>query len=85
MNSVFQLIKRAFSHEPALHPVDRQLAKRWIKQRLGAVYPDLRRNPAAMERAYRSLDLQPREGQEEGDAETVFEVTLPDGRDPRPS
>jgi hypothetical protein len=81
MKSVFHLIKRAFSHEPPLHPVDRGLAKRWIKQRLAAVFPELRKSPAALEKAYKSLSLEPRPGQHEGEAETVFEVHLPEGQD----
>ena len=56
------------------------MAKRWIKQRLVVVYPELRNNPAALERAYRSLGLEPRPGQEEGDGDTVFEMNIPDGR-----
>ena len=79
MNAVFQLIKRAFRQEEPLHPVDRGMAKLWIKRRLAAVFPELRDNPPALEKAYRSLNLEPRAGREEGDAETVFEMTLPEG------
>lgn len=82
-SGIFELIKRAFRNEPPLHPVDRQMAKHWIKQRLVVVFPELRNNPAALERAYRNLGLEPRAGQELGDAETVFEVQLPDGCEPR--
>jgi len=53
------------------------MAKRWIKQRLMVVFPELRNNPRALEAAYHALNLEPRPGQEEGDAETVFEMTLP--------
>ena len=73
-----QLIKRAFRTEPRLHPVDHKMAKRWVKQRLVAVFPELRNNPKALERAYQTLGLEPREGEEEGEAETVFEVSLPE-------
>ncbi len=82
-SGIFELIKRAFRHEPPLHPVDRQMARRWIKQRLLVVFPELRNNPAELERAYRSLGMEPREGQELGDADAVFEVKLPGGREPR--
>ena len=75
---LFEAIKRAFSREPKLHPVDAGLAKRWIKQRLLVVFPELRNNPRELERAYQSLGLTPREGTEEGDLETVFEMSLPD-------
>ena len=74
---LFQFIKRAFSSEPDLHPVERGMAKRWSKQRLITVFPELRNNPQALERAYQTLSLEPRPGQEEGDSETVFELTIP--------
>ncbi len=78
MKAVFQLIRRAFRHETPLHPVDRQMAKRWIKQRLAVVFPELRNDPPALERAYQSLDLEPTvNGQHSGKAETVFEMKLP--------
>ena len=73
----FQLIKKAFGIEPKLHPIDHQIAKRWTKQRLLVVFPELRNNPDALERAYRSLDLTARAGDEEGETGTVFEVTAP--------
>lgn len=75
---LFQRIKDAFRREPRLHPVESQLAKRWIKQRLIVVFPDLRNNPRALERAYQSLNLEPRPGDEEGDAETVFVLSAPE-------
>jgi hypothetical protein len=77
---LFESIKRAFSREPKLHPVDAGLAKRWVKQRLTVVFPELKNNPRALERAYQSLGLSPREGSEEGEHETVFEMSLPDVR-----
>ena len=52
------------------------------KQRLLVVFPELRNNPRALETAYQSLGLSPRPGTEEGDAETVFEMSLPTGREP---
>jgi hypothetical protein len=82
-SSLLQIIKRAFGHEPRLHPIDRQMAKRWIKQRLMAVYPELRNNPAALEQAYQALSLEPREGARPQEAETVFEMRLP-GPEPDP-
>ena len=77
---LFQLIKRAFRTEPPLHPIDQQIAKRWIKQRLCVVFPELRQNPAALERAYQALSLEPRPGAHEGEPETVFEMNVPDLR-----
>ena len=77
---LFESIKRAFSREPKIHPIDAGMAKRWIKQRLVVVFPELRNNPRALEKAYQSLGLTPREGTEEGDLETVFEMSMPDVR-----
>ena len=74
---LLQFIKRAFTSEPELHPVDRGLARQWIKQRLVAVFPELRNNPAALERAYRTLSLEPRAGTQSGDNDTVFELQVP--------
>lgn len=75
---LFQRIKDAFRRAPAVHPVENQMARRWTKQRLVAVFPQLRNNPRELERAYRSLSLEPQPGQEEGDAETVFVLSAPE-------
>jgi hypothetical protein len=72
------LFKRALRKAPPVHPVDRQLAKRWIKTRLLALYPELRQSPEALEAAYQALDLQPHYGTRAGDAHTYYEVTLPE-------
>ena len=77
---LFEAIKRAFTREPKLHPVDAGLARRWIKQRLLVVFPELRNNPRALAQAYRSLGLSPRPGTEEGEPETVFEMSMPNIR-----
>jgi hypothetical protein len=79
-NGLFQLIKRAFRAEPKLHPIEQKMAKRWIKQRLAVVFPELRGNAVALEKAYQSLSLVPREGTEEGETGTVFEITAPELR-----
>lgn len=78
MKSAFlQFLKRAFRSERKLHPVEAKLAKRWIKQRLLVVFPELRNNPAALEDAYQQLNLEPRLGTEEGEEGTIFELTIP--------
>lgn len=77
---LYHLIKRAFGIREPLHPIDQQLAKRWIKQRLVIVFPELRNNPDALERAYQGLDLAPREGEGEDEYDTVFEMSIPDVR-----
>ena len=76
-SGLLQFIKRAFTSEPELHPVEQGMARQWIKQRLIAVFPELRNNPTALERAYRTLSLEPRPGDQVGDNETVFEMTIP--------
>ena len=75
---LFDRIQRAFRSQPALHPVEERMAQRWVKQRLIVVYPLLRNNPRALEEAYQALSLDPRPGDEEGDAETVFEMSAPE-------
>lgn len=82
-SGLFQMIKRALGHEERLHPVDRQMAKHWIKQRLLSVYPELRNDPDALERAYQALSLEPRASTTPNGSETVFEMRLP-GRVPEP-
>jgi len=76
-SGLLQFIKRAFSSEPELHPVERGMARQWIKQRLVAVFPELRNNPRALERAYQTLGLEARTGSEAGENETVFEMSVP--------
>jgi hypothetical protein len=76
----FQVVKRAFGTEAPMHPIERGMARHWIKRRLIVVFPELRNNPQALEKAYQSLNLTPRPGQEEGEAETVFEITAPELR-----
>ena len=74
---LFRLITAHFRKAPPLHPIDQKLAKRWIKQRLVAVFPQLRGDPAALEEAYQALSLDPRPGAEEDEADIVFEMRAP--------
>ena len=74
---LFQLLKRAFGAEAPLHPIEQKMAKRWTKQRLVSVFPELRKDAVALERAYQSLSLDPRPGTDESDGETVFEMSAP--------
>jgi hypothetical protein len=76
-NGLLKLLKRAFRSQP-VHPVESGMAKRWVKQRLLANYPELRNNPAALERAYRTLNLEARAGDGADEPNTVFEITLPE-------
>ena len=75
-SSMFEFFKRKFRSEPKLHPIDRGMAKRWIKSRLLAVFPELRNDPHALEQTYKALSLEPRLGGE-GGMQTHFEVILP--------
>jgi hypothetical protein len=65
---------RTFTSTPGLHPIDRGLARRWTKQRLAAVFPDLRGDEVGLESAYRALNLEPTFGGD-GGSELVFEMT----------
>jgi hypothetical protein len=76
-SGLLQFIKRAFSREPELHPVERGMARRWIKQRLVTVFPELRNNPVALERAYRTLGLEAQAGDEAAGSEMVFQMSIP--------
>jgi hypothetical protein len=75
-NSVMNLadfIQRALGRPPKIHPVDRGLAKHWTKQRLIAVFPELRNDARRLEAAYRALDLAPRPSATDP-SETIFEI-----------
>ena len=76
-SKLFTFIKRTFGNAAPIHPVENGMARRWVKQRLTALYPDLRNNPLALERAYRALGLEPRLGEGQNEAETVFELRVP--------
>ena len=71
------LFRRALRKAPAVHPLDRQVAKRCVKARLLVVYPELRYDPKALEAAYQALDLKPCAGSAPGEAHSYFEVVLP--------
>jgi hypothetical protein len=74
--TIFEFLRSKLEGEPALHPMDRRIAKRWVKERLKRIYPDLRIDPAALEQAYQELGMEPRVGTGKGGA-TVFEIQLP--------
>ncbi len=73
---IIDFFKKKLKSEP-LHPLDGKLARQWIKRRLVIVFPELRYDPAALERAYRDLGLEARPGGI-GDMQTYFEVVSPD-------
>lgn len=73
---ILEFLRSKLQGEPPLHPMDRRIAKRWVKERLKRLYPELRLDPKALEQAYQDLGLEPHEGSGKGGA-TVFEITLP--------
>lgn len=76
MGGIIEFFKRKLHGEPPLHPVDRRAAKHYVKQRLAHIFPELRNDPDALERAYQELTLEPHHGAGEG-GETLFEAVLP--------
>ena len=70
-----QFFNRALGLAPKVHPVDRGLARHWTKQRLAAVFPELRGDARGLEAAYRALDLAPK-ASDTHPAEMVFEIGL---------
>lgn len=60
-----------------IHPIEKQLAKQWIKRRLSAVYPELRNDPQGLANAYEQLGLTPAEAAPGEDAPT-FQMQYPD-------
>jgi hypothetical protein len=72
---LYHFFKRALGLTPEIHPVDRGLARHWTKQRLAAVFPELRGDAPRLEAAYRALDLEPRPS-DTNPSEMVFEIGL---------
>jgi len=70
-------LKKRFRRQPKLHPIDARIAKHYIKRRLCLMFPNLREDPQKLEAAYQALNLEPREGTEEGDAGVFFEMRIP--------
>jgi hypothetical protein len=75
-SALLEFFKRKLGGEKPLHPIDRRHAKHWVKQRLVHIFPELKNDPEALEKAYRELDLEPRHGGGKG-GETIFEAILP--------
>jgi len=76
---ILEFFRKTLIGEVPIHPVDRRMAKDWIKRRLVAVYPQLRRDPNGLERAYRELTLELQEiDGADGERERQFELKLPD-------
>jgi hypothetical protein len=78
--SLLELLRLGLRDEPPIHPLEGQMAKRWVKQRLKRIFPRLASDPEALEKAYQELGLEAHEGAGKGGA-TVYEITLPRDRD----
>ena len=74
--TILEFLRVKLQGEPPLHPMDCRLAKRWVKERLKRLYPDLRLDPKALEQAYQERGVEPLEGRGRGGA-TVFDINLP--------
>ena len=74
--TIFEFLRNKLQGEPPIHPMDRRIAKPWVKERPKRLYPELRLDPKGREQAYQELGIEPREGTGRGGA-TVFEITLP--------
>ena len=73
---ILEFIKSQLGCEPPLNPVERVLAKRYVKSRLKAIYPHLRNNPRALEEAYHTLSIEHHPGSGAG-GEALFEILFP--------
>jgi hypothetical protein len=73
---IIDFFKRKLGAEKPLHPVDRRAAKYYVKRRLAQIFPELRNDPEALEKAYQALDLEPRPGCGRG-GDMLFEAILP--------
>lgn len=78
-HGILEFFRRTLVGEAPIHPIDRRMAKHWIKRRLVAVYPQLQLDPEGLERAYRelSLELQEVEGAD-GERERTFSLRIPE-------
>lgn len=73
---ILEFLKSRLQGAPPVTPVERILAKRWVKEHLKRIFPELRHDPRALEEAYQALSLEPLPGAGKGGA-TMFEVVLP--------
>jgi hypothetical protein len=72
---LYSFFQRALGLAPKIHPVDRGLARHWTKQRLVAVFPELRGDARRLEAAYKALDLEPKPS-DTNPSEIVFEIGI---------
>ncbi len=74
--SFLEFLRQGLQGEEPINPLEGKMAKRWVKERLKKIYPELRDDPPALEQAYQQLGIEQHEGAGKG-ACTVYEVTLP--------
>lgn len=74
--TIFEFLKNKLQGTPPVSRVEGLMAKRYVKERLKRMYPELRHDPRALEELYRSLNLEPRPGAGEGGS-MLFEIVLP--------
>lgn len=74
--SLLDLIRSKLAGEPPVHPVELRMAKRWVKERLKRMYPELRDDPKRLEEVYQSLSLEPSEGGGKGGG-AIYEMNIP--------
>lgn len=74
--SFLEFLRQGLHGEEPIHPLEGNMAKLWVKERLKKIYPELRDDPQALERAYQQLGIEQHEGAGKG-ACTVYEITLP--------
>jgi hypothetical protein len=75
--SFWEFLRHGLQGEQPVHPIEQRMAKRWVKERLKRLFPELRSNPEELEKAYQELGIEPREGSGRG-GEAVYEITLPE-------
>jgi len=73
---ILEFLKSRRQGVPPVTPVERILAKRWVKEHLKRIFPELRHDPKALEETCQALSLEPLPGAGKGGA-TMFEVVLP--------
>ena len=75
--SFWEFLRQGLQGEQPVHPIEQRMAKRWVKERLKRLFPELRSNPEELEKAYRQLGIELREGAGRGGT-AVYEISLPD-------
>ena len=75
-SAIMEYFRSKFAAPPPLTPIERVLAKRWVKDRLKKMYPELIGKPRELEEMYQSLNLEPRHGGGKG-GEMLYEIVLP--------